>query len=206
MNDKNQISLVQRIQSGDSDAEKELFEKYKDPIRWKIYRQITVDIEQQKDIASDVYLAILEGIRNTRFQPERWISLEAFIWGVTNNKIKDWLKKNKSKKEIATSNSLPTKGEEDPDEVGNEELHNILRSLLKRLPPKYKEVLDLKYFQELSVTEIGQKLKTEPRRISERINYALKLIRKECKKRKLFSIFSTLILLQLCIVVYKKFN
>jgi RNA polymerase sigma-70 factor (ECF subfamily) len=202
MNDKNQISLVQRIQSGDSDAETELFEKYKDPIRWKIYRQITVDIEQQKDIASDIYLAILQGIRNTSFQPERWISLEAFIWGVTNNKIKDWLKKNKSRIEVTRQDSLPTKGVEDPDEVGKEELRNILRSLLKKLPPKYKEVLDLKYFQELSVTEISQKLKTEPRRISERINYALKLMRKECKKRKLLSIFSTLILLQLCEVFY----
>jgi RNA polymerase sigma-70 factor (ECF subfamily) len=202
MNDKNQISLVQRIQSGDSNAETELFEKYKDPIRWKVYRQITVDIEQQKDIASDIYLAILEGIRNTTFQPERWISLEAFIWGVTNNKIKDWLKKNKSRIEVTRHDALPTKGEEDPDEVGKEELRNILRALLKKLPPKYKEVLDLKYFQELSVAEISQKLEIEPRRISERINYALKLIRKECKKRKLLSIFSTLILLQLCEVFY----
>ena len=72
----------------------------------------------------------------------------------------------------------------------NEELKN-LRDLLKGLPSKYKEVLDLRFFAELSVQEISDRIGLPPRRVSERINYALKLARKAIKKRKLFSIFGT---------------
>ncbi len=88
---------MQRTRSGDSTAENELFQKYKDPILWKICRRLQTDRENIKDLAGEIYVAILEGLRNASFQPDKWESLEAYIWGVTNNKIRDWLKSAKIK-------------------------------------------------------------------------------------------------------------
>jgi RNA polymerase sigma-70 factor (ECF subfamily) len=197
MKDEYQRRLVQRIQSGDSAAEEELFNKYKDPILWKICRSIKTDIENIKDVASEVYLAIMQGLRNESFQPEKWQSLEAFTWGVTNNKIRDWFKKTNRERTIFHSDPPSEEMAASAEEylLENEERNRILRHLLQGLEPKYKEVLDQRYFQELSVQEISAQLGIDPRRVSERIHYALTRVRKLCKKRKIASISSLISLL-----------
>jgi len=199
MKDRQQIHLVERIQAGDSSAENEFFTKYKDAIQWKVKRHIKTGDESIKDVVSDIYMAILEGLRKESFKPERWQSLEAFIWGVTQNKIWDWFKKNKVEAKIFSSDSPSEKKDESENvteaQLENKELRNLLRKALRQLKAESKEVLDLRYFQELSIQKISEKLAIPPRRVSERIHYALKLMRKACKKEKDFSIFSVIFLL-----------
>ena len=52
---------------------------------------------------------------------------------------------------------------------------------VQQLKPKFKEVLNLYYYQELSRDEVAAKLGISPRRVSERLNYAQKLLRKMVK-------------------------
>lgn len=198
MREDGQLRLVQRIQRGDTTAERELFLRYRNPIFWKICRHLQTERENINDLASDVCIAILEGLRKETFQPEKWDSLEQFIWGVTNNKIRDWLKKEKRDREIfdrhPPSEEITTATEEFLLE--NEELGRQLKSCLAALEAKYKEVLELRYFQEMSVTEISAQLGMPPRRVSERIYYALKLLRKTYQKMgKSLSILALLSLL-----------
>lgn len=199
MKDELQIHLVERIQASDSSAEDELFIQYKDPIHWKVYRHIKTGEESIKDVVSDIYMAILEGLRKESFEPERWQSLDAFIWGVTQNKIRGWFKKNKVEAKVFSSDSpSERKGESEnvtEDRVENKELRNLLRKALRQLKAEYKEVLDLRYFRELSIQQISEKLGIAPRRVSERIHSALKLMRKACKKEKDLSIFGVIFLL-----------
>ncbi len=180
MRDERQLRLVQRIQSGEAAAENELFHCYKDPILWKICRHVKTDSENIKDLIGEIYLAILEGLRKQSFQPEKWETLEAYIWGVANNKIRDWFKKEKRENKIFAgdppSEEIAAASEEYLLE--NEELGKLLRTCLQALEPKYKEALELRYFKELSVSEISAQLGMPPRRVSERIHYALKLLRK----------------------------
>jgi len=185
MRDVLQLRLVKHIQSGDTAAENALFHRYKDPILWKICRHLQTERENINDLASDVYVAILEGLRKTTFQPENWESLDAFIWGVTNNKIRDWLKKEKRERKIFHA-ELPSEdvaAATDEFLLENEERGRLLRSGLQALENKYKEALDLRYYQELSVAEIGAQLGLAPRRVSERIHYALKLLRQVYEKK-----------------------
>lgn len=183
MRDELQLRWAQRIQDGDSAAEQELFRRYKDAIFWKICRRLKTDPENIKDVAGEVYLALVEGLRKPSFQPEEWESLEAYIWGVANNKIRDWFKNEKRKNQIFAGDP--------PEEIAAfadeylleaEELENLLRTCLETLEPKFKEVLDLRYFNELSVQEISARLGIPTRRVSERIHYALKLLRKAYQK------------------------
>ena len=185
MKDAEQLRLVKRIQSGDAIAEKELFLRYKDPIHWKVFRRIDTDVENIKDVVGEIHLAILQGLRKESFQPERWESLDAYVWGVANHKINDWFKKQKVERRIIVgdhpSDDIATSTEEYLLE--NQELANLLRTLIKSLPSKYKEALDLRYFQELSIQEISAQLGLPPRRVSERIHYALKLLREAFHKK-----------------------
>lgn len=197
MRDERQLRLVQRIQSGEAAAENELFHRYKDPILWKICRHVKTDSENIKDLAGEIYLAILEGLRKQSFQPEKWETLEAYIWGVANNKIRDWFKKEKRESKIFAddppSDEIAAASEE--YWLENEELGRLLTTCLKALEPKYKEALDLRYFKELSVPEISAQLGIPPRRVSERIHYALKLLRKAYQKNAKGASISALILL-----------
>ena len=198
MRDDEQLRLAQRIHRGDTAAERELFRRYKNPILWKICRHLQTDRENINDLASEVYIAILEGLRKATFQPEKWESLEAFVWGVTNNKIRDWFKK--EKRDRKTFDRMPPAEEiaaaTEEYLLENEELGRHLRSCLATLEFKYKEILELRYFRELSVAEISAQLGLDPRRVSERIHYALKLMRQVYeKKRNRSSILGFLVLL-----------
>jgi RNA polymerase sigma-70 factor (ECF subfamily) len=185
MKDADQLRLVERIRTGDVIAEKELFLRYKNPIHWKVLRRIDTDVENIKDLVSEIFLAIIEGVRKTSFQPERWDSLDAYVWGITNHKINDWFKKKKVERRILDCDPPSEDIAASTEEyfLEKKELAEIARKLLKGLPAKYKEALDLRYFQELSIREISAQLGLAPRRVSERIHYALKLLRKAFHKK-----------------------
>lgn len=197
MKDADQLYLVQRIQAGEAAAETELFKRYQTPILWKICRHLKADRESVKDVASEVYLAILQGLRNANFQPERWESLEAYIWGVTNNKIRDWFKQaNRNHRFIEPqppAENTAVAAEEFLAET--DELRRHLHACLQILDSKYRTALELRYFRQLTIPEMSAELGIPPRRISERIHYALKLLRKaHGQKLKKMSIFILVLL------------
>ena len=80
-------------------------------------------------------------------------------------------------------------------EIERKETRDIMRDLLKKLKVKYKEVLYLKYYEDLSVAEISARIGLPPRRVSERLNYSVKLLRKECDKANIFSILRGFVLI-----------
>ncbi|MDP2363750.1 MAG: sigma factor-like helix-turn-helix DNA-binding protein, partial [Ignavibacteria bacterium] len=61
-----------------------------------------------------------------------------------------------------------------------------IKYALASLDEKYKEVLLLRIYEEQSIDEISENIGIEKRRVSERINYALKLLLKEFKKQNYF--------------------
>jgi RNA polymerase sigma factor (sigma-70 family) len=70
----------------------------------------------------------------------------------------------------------------DPQEtLEAKEMSDRVKKALSRLKPKYRQVLYLYYYQELSREELASELGVSTRKVSELVNYALKLIRKELK-------------------------
>lgn len=61
-----------------------------------------------------------------------------------------------------------------------------LTKALNKLDEKYRDVLIMRVYDELSIDEISHQIGIEKRRLSERINYALKLLLKGLKKQKYF--------------------
>ena len=115
---------------------------------------------------------------------------------MTNNKIRDWFKRGKKEKRYLDDDPPSPEIAAATEEylLENKELRTVLRALLKKLAPRYKEVLDKRFFEELSVQEISEQIGIPPRRVSERIHYALKCLRKACKEKKISSILKTILL------------
>jgi len=68
----------------------------------------------------------------------------------------------------------------------DEELKEIIRSALKKLPPKYNEVLTLFYFEEHSIREISEILNIREGTVKSRLFKAKKILKKFVDKKWTF--------------------
>jgi len=196
MTKEQETELIKRIYTGDSQAENELFSQFDSRIVRKVRFSIGTNNEDWQDVVSEIQMALLNNLREGKFDVERGASLGTYVFGITMNKIRDYFKFMK-KQEIMTpiQSEVHDLSVDDDPEIEGQEIRKMLRHLLEKLKIKYKEVLYLRYYEELSVAEISQKINLPPRRVSERINYAVKLLQKECEKEKLFSIFQGILII-----------
>jgi len=190
--DKN---LVERIQSGETKAETELFKKYSTQIARMVSHKLGVGNTDWRDLAGDIQMVLLISLRQGKFDMNRGASLGSYIYGITVNIIRDYFKTQKKRPLITESLSERLVGVAEAYDIEKKETQLLLYTLINKLKLKYKEVLYLRYYKELSITEISEKINLPPRRVSERINYALKLIRKKCEKEEFFSIFGSVFLI-----------
>ncbi len=188
--DKNIEQLLLRIRQGDPSAEQELFAHYCTRIVRKIRISVGIANEDWKDILSEVQIALLYSLRDGQFDISKSDNLGSYVYGITMKKIYNYFKSKKQQ------NVLPINADNIYEPTADilelyeqQELRDGIRSLLKRLKIKYKKVLYLRYYEGYSVAEIGQLLSLPSRRVSERLHYALKLLKKECRKEKIFQYF-----------------
>lgn len=182
--------LINRIVAGDTNAESQLILKFREKIEFFVRVKLKGKVSKfdRDDIISDIQNSILTSLRKNGFDQSKGKPLEAYIAGVASNVIAMYFRKLKT-----------TKPAEDIDKYQNlnddnnpltlvlaEEKKNEIQFCLNKLEPKYKGILLLRVYEELSIEEISDQLNLEKRRVSERINYALKLLLKELKKRNYF--------------------
>lgn len=183
-------SLTDKIVLGDTDAENRLFLHFKERIEFLVRVRLRnrVSSDDQADIISEARQAILLSLRKGGFDPAKGKPLEAYIAGIVSNVVAMYfrnLSKEKPTADIDSYHSLESP--ENPlKEIIDSEKKEKLKAALSKLDDKYQEVLLLRIYDELSIEEIANKIGIEKRRVSERINYALKLILKELKKQNYF--------------------
>ncbi len=186
-----ELDLVRRIMDGDRRAEAEIYRRYADVLRAIIRKRLgAAPPEDIDDIMSEVQLAMLQSLREGRFDSSKGQSLGSYLYGIARFKIMDYLRRRNSHE--GRISDLPPSQEPSVAEdrsMEREERAEMLREAMEKLKPKYREVLYLRYFKELSITEISEELSLPHRRVSERIHYAVKLLRERCRGTDLFSIF-----------------
>lgn len=189
---------MRKIQKGDTEAENKLLILYNAQIIHKVTYAIGRKNDDRKDLVNDIQIAIILSLRSGKYDLNKNTPLGSYIFGITMNKLRDYYKSRKIKSRIINDNNIDKyKSNIKQFDLENKELGKILRILLKKLKMKYKEVLYLKYFKQFSVQEISKKINLPPRKVSERLHYALKLLRKECKRKNIFSIFQCLLLISI---------
>ncbi|MEJ5262989.1 MAG: sigma-70 family RNA polymerase sigma factor [Ignavibacterium sp.] len=187
-------SLIEKIISGDSEAENRLFLHFKERIEFLVRARLRnrVSSDEQKDILSEVKQAILLSVRKGGFDPSKGKPLEAYIAGIVSNIVAMHfrnLKMQNPAEDIDKHRSV-----KDPynplDDILTVERKEKIKNALSKLDEKYREVILMRIYEEQSIEEISNQLGIEKRRVSERINYAFKLLLKELKKQKYFQYFS----------------
>jgi RNA polymerase sigma-70 factor (ECF subfamily) len=154
----------------------EMVVKYRPVVSFKVRKSLGSQTPDWEDVVNEIITQVIEKVQKGEFRGES--SIGTFIYTVTSRRIVDFIRqKTKVLKGIPEPSPWP-----DPSEdAESRERSRIVAAAIQQLKPKFKEVLNLYYYQELSRDEVAQRLGISARRVSERLNYAQKLLKKMIK-------------------------
>ena len=155
----------------------EIVAKYRPVVSFRVKKSIGVQTPDWEDVVNEIMINVVEKLKKGEFRGDS--SIGTFIYTITSRRIIDFIRK---KSKVLKHAPEPNPYLSPQEHVENTERARWIADSIKKLKPKYKEVLYLYYYQELSREEVAKKLKISPRRVSERVNYAQKLLRKVMKE------------------------
>jgi RNA polymerase sigma-70 factor (ECF subfamily) len=158
------MPIVLRAQAGDQSAFNELLTKYRNPVKFMVQRMIS-NPEDIEDVVIDTFGKAFSNING--YTPD--YAFSTWLFKIATNRCIDHIRK----KRISTLSINHTYENEDggyegididsggltPEEETIKEQKNILmRQFVNKLKPNYRELVELRYFEELSYEEIAEKL------------------------------------------------
>ena len=191
----NDFDLVARIKQNDAEAEAELIRRFHPKIAMVARKQVGNSNEDIDDIVQEALIAMILSLREGRYPANAKTSLASYIFGIAQNKIRDYYNQKTRNQRLQEAAAAPIILIHKELDLEKKERYEYLERSIKKLPKKYQIVLRLRFLEEWSVGEISQTLDLPKRRVSERINYAVKLLRNIFKKTDIFSIFMTVFIL-----------
>ena len=155
----------------------EIYVKYRSIVSFRVKKSLGVYNPDCDDVANEIITNVIEKLKKGEFRGES--SIGTFIYTITSRRIIDYIRqKSKVLKHIPEPSSYP-----DPhDQIEDKERAEMIAEAIKKLKPKYREVLFLYYYKDMSREEVAEKRGISPRRVSERVNYSQKLLKKMIKK------------------------
>jgi RNA polymerase sigma-70 factor (ECF subfamily) len=157
--------LVMDCQSGSVKALEILVSRWQKRL-WRYAYRLVGDSEAAWDITQDSWLGIIKGLRKLH-DPANF---KAWAYRITTNKSIDWIRKSKAAKQVSI--------EEIKDAPYKEKKDTGLKELLEKLDVRKKAVLNLYYFEKLSVPEISVALKIPKGTVKSRLYKARNELRR----------------------------
>lgn len=147
--------------------------RYRRVVGFKVKRALGAGNPDWEDVTSEILVQAIDKVRSGEFRGES--SVGTFIYTIAVRRIADYIRqKGKLLKEAPEPAPLP-----DPHkEAERNQRRERLAAAVRELAPKYREVLDLYYFQELTREETASRLGITPAKVSERVNYAQKILKR----------------------------
>lgn len=183
--------LIGRIRKKDFEAFTEIYDKY---IK-KIYRFIIFRVpgkEQAEDITQEVFMGLLEYLKKTEVYIE---SVQALVYKIARNKIASYYEKNKQVKNVElfqeslSDNNVDVENllisaidlETEIDQKNNIEL--IITELNSWENQEFKEIITLRFIEQLSHKEIAEILNKTENNIRVIAHRALKELQNKLKNK-----------------------
>lgn len=167
------------------EAKSYTFDAMADTHRSRIYRAACLlldDPHEAEDVTQRVFLEAWRGW--ARFEGRS----EVFTWLYTilrricaRHRRQAWWRLFRTS-DAPTLDSVPSDEMSPPEATRVSEARHAVRALLKQLSPRLREVLVLRYIEELSVGEIAQALRIPEGTVKSRIHYALQVAAQQWDK------------------------
>jgi RNA polymerase sigma-70 factor (ECF subfamily) len=150
-----------------------MFVQYRPVVGFKVKKALGGRNPDWEDVVDEIMAQAIEKVKSGEFRGDS--SIGTFIYTITSRRIVDYIRqKTRVLKGAPETSALP-----DPHDLveKNERAERLARALTD-LPAKYRDVLHLYYFKEMSREEVARQLGISPTKVSERVNYAQKLLKK----------------------------
>jgi RNA polymerase sigma-70 factor (ECF subfamily) len=162
-------SIVLAARRGDAEAFRELYRAYRDPV-WTLVVSLVGDSSQAQDVMQNVFFKAFRGLGGYRFQS----GLFTWMYRIAHNECLNHLRRREVPQ--VPLEAIVGRGREiDKARVSDleEARRAALRDAVKQLPFKMREVVVLKYVEDLSYTEMSRILGCPPGTVASRLNRAL---------------------------------
>jgi RNA polymerase sigma factor (sigma-70 family) len=129
-----------------------------------------------EDVVNEVLTQAITKIRNGEFRGES--SPGTFIYIIASRRIIDYIRqKTRVLRHVPEPEPYP-----DPHAtIEKREREEAIARAIRSLKPKFQKILYLYYYKDLTREEVARSMGLSPRRVSERVNYAIQLVRKSLK-------------------------
>lgn len=159
-----------------------LYEKYEQRLMRYISKISKANYDEAKDILQESF--IKAWINLNEFDTE--LKLSSWLYRIVHNETISFCRKKKSfgknKKVPVNENNIPNYETELKDDFENTEGFVMYDKILEILPIKYKEVLVLKFLEQMNYDEISDVLKIPEGTVAARINRAKKMFKNLAEK------------------------
>lgn len=150
---------------------------YRSVISFRVRKALGSSNPDWEDVVNEILTQAVAKVKSGEFRGDS--SIGTFLYTITSRRIIDYIRQKTRVLKHAPEPSSPP----DPhDEMERQERARQVERIVAGLKPKFRDVLYLYYYKELSRDEVARTLGISPRRVSERVNYALKLIQKALRK------------------------
>ncbi|OGG15698.1 hypothetical protein A3D77_01570 [Candidatus Gottesmanbacteria bacterium RIFCSPHIGHO2_02_FULL_39_11] len=149
--------LVENILKGEESSLRKFYDTYYRPILSFIRKRINSENDVE-EVLQDTLLGALDSFRDFSFR----CSIFTFLCSIASHKVIDYYRRKKIKNIVFSK--IPDVEEILGTLLGPEEIldHEMLKSKIKKtllsLSPMYQKIIDLKYIQGYTVSEIAEKL------------------------------------------------
>lgn len=177
--------MIASCRKGDADAWDQLFAAYY-PVAGKFIFQLSPHLSKEdvEEICQDVFLSVIRSIASFHGKS----AFQTWLYKISANKTRDFIEKQQAAKRgggtqpFALDAEHPETGlkidppsrESGPDGVlMSTERMALVHAALEQLGAPCREIIELKYFGDLSYDEIGAELNLNPKTVSSRLSKCL---------------------------------
>ncbi len=160
------LDLVRRaVDKKDQKAYAELMSRYRDSIYFMLLKMIN-----NKDDAEDLTIEAFGKAFKRLHQYTPNYAFSTWLFKIASNNCIDWIRKQKKKRMLSIDAPIGTDdGDEmhielkgqgpDPADVAiRNQKNELMREVVDKLKPRYRQLVELRYYQEYSYEEIAQEL------------------------------------------------
>lgn len=166
--------LVLRCQIGDNHAFAELIDNYQRPLRYFITRLLG-DPKTAEDIFQDTWLTVIKKICTLK-EPN---AFSTWLYRIARNHVYKELKR--AKQLLPLDEYLTVSKNIENNNLPSDDVPKLHRAL-EKLRPEYKEVLMLRFLEQMSYQQISQVINCNLGTVKSRIYYAKNNLKKEMEK------------------------
>jgi RNA polymerase sigma-70 factor (ECF subfamily) len=169
--------LVSRCQAGDESAFEELVSAYGPRLRYYLLKQLGSP-DAADDVLQEVWLDVYRGIVRLR-RPD---AFRAWIYRIAKDRAFRALRRSRVHRRLADEAEDPAAPEADDDGFSAEDARRV-HAALDRLSPSHRDVLLLRFLEDLPYDDIAQITGCPPGTVKSRIHHAKRLLRQAMEGR-----------------------